>query len=115
MIDYEVKFQRATAELERAGLQKHAKPAPFVRILRRAGFRPKPGLYRRKISRLTWDPLVMGGVWGLGIYTYFSPPLCMVPRLALWSLLFGVSMALFAEYNIWRTRRKHKLSKWEDL
>ncbi|WP_368669865.1 DUF6404 family protein [Roseibium sp. RKSG952] len=114
MIDYEVKFQRATAELERAGLQKHAKPAPFVRFLRGAGFRPKPDLYRRKISRLMWDTLVMGSLWGLGMYI-FSPSFRAVPPLAMSSLLYGVSMALFAEYNIWRTRRKHKLSKWEDL
>ncbi|WP_367646922.1 DUF6404 family protein [Ruegeria arenilitoris] len=115
MSDYEAKFQRATAELEDAGLQEPGKSTPYVRFFRRAGCRPKPELYRTKVSRLTWDPLVMGGLWGLGLYVFLSPPLCMVPRLAICSLLFGVSMALCAEHNIRTTRRKHKLSKWEDL
>lgn len=125
MNDYERKFDLATAELEYAGLQERGYPAPSLRILRAVGLKPKPDFYCSRVSRLIWTSLSSGGPWGVFVYLFVNIysfyhfytflPSDQIPRLILTSIVFGVSIALLRERDISRGRRRHNLSRWEDL
>lgn len=115
MIDYERKYQLAIAELENAGLQERGVTPPIIRFLRTIGCKPRPQYYRSTVSRFAYDPLILGGFWGLAMILVTGTPMRLLAVWVLASAAFGYSLTILSEVSIIRQRKRQKLSRWEDL
>jgi hypothetical protein len=115
MSDYERKYQRATAELENAGLQERGVTPPVTRFLRKIGCEPRPQYYRTTVSRFAYDPLILGGAWGLGMFFVTDVPVCLIAMFVLVSAAFGYLLTGLSEITILRQRKRQNLSNWEDF
>ncbi|WP_367647754.1 DUF6404 family protein [Ruegeria arenilitoris] len=106
MSDYERKLQLAATKLQAAGWQKSPKPTPDVRVLRYFGFEPRPFAYRSRVARITFGLLLFGGGWGTGMFIMSNTVQCNASRLVIGSILIGAILTLYAEYGVWRYRKK---------
>lgn len=111
--DYHRRLDHAFRECETAGLSRYTYDPWPDRILRRMGLRPRPPHYRgRSWLAVTMSLVAIGwtaGAWLLG--PEHTSGLRAVVGGLIMALIVGVGQA-------WETghqRRKHGLSKWEDL
>ncbi len=116
MDDHNRKFTAALAELDKAGIT-GARAWPLdARLMRRLGLKRRPPLYQpfwwSVISfglsfAISWGLVMWVGLWrqnGQSITTSIN-------LAALAGLLFGLGMAVFNQYS----RKRHSLSRWDDL
>lgn len=86
-----------------------------LRFLRIIGCKPIPHYYRTTVSRFAYEPLIFGGLWGLGMFLVLDVPDCLIPTLVLGAATLGYALTGLSEITILQQRRRQNLSKWEDL
>lgn len=111
--EFDRKLERAREELAATGMLASNDDHHIDRLLRRLGLRLRPPHYR--------DPIR----YGLGMTVYFTLAMGAFMRATQWPssagdnlvpaiiavILFGVGMAAIMAHG----RRKHRLSRWDDL
>jgi hypothetical protein len=89
---------------------------PLCRLVRRFGYPVKPPHYEGWLTNVLVFGVGIGLVWGMAMW-FFSwhpmgiDPLFALRQTALFSGLFGLSMASF----LWLRRKQLKLTPWEQL
>ncbi|MFC6588266.1 DUF6404 family protein [Sulfitobacter pacificus] len=116
MTEYARRFAAAMAELEATKIWRSNYNPPMMKLQRRLGWKMRPPHYARFWRIAVGYALWFGPVWG--VLMWFASwrgqgfsLLSAVGASAVAGILFGVLMAAYYA----RARRRHKLSKWEDL
>ncbi len=116
MNDYDRKFQAAIDEATHAGIWEINANPPLIRLLKKIGLNPKPPHYGSIWTTSLGLAIWFGSVWGtmmwFALWRTDDMPLtaALVSSLCA-GTIFGVLMAI--QY-MWG-RKKHNLSKWNDL
>ncbi|MEM0989834.1 MAG: DUF6404 family protein [Pseudomonadota bacterium] len=113
---YDERVAKAEAELVAAGINLSNGMPPVFRLMRAAGFQPRPPHYSsfNRIALSMGAPfgLLFGGVMWLVVWSDEGMPMPLVlAAVVLSGALFGFAMA----YLTRRAAEKHGLSDWEEL
>jgi hypothetical protein len=115
MSEYERKFQAAMGELIQAGVWRLNANPPYVRLMRKLGFKPRPPHYvpfsRVAISEGIWMACAFGLVsWLLD----WHPDLHLNIAVVI-SVMVGAFFGIFMAFDYYATRKKYKLNNWQSL
>lgn len=116
MNEYERKFDAAMAEMAATNMWRSNYAPPLMSLQRRMGWLVRPPLYASFWRVVLGYALWFGPIWG--VLMWFTSwrgqgfsVMVAVGASAFAGLLFGLLLALFYA----KARRKHRLSRWEDL
>lgn len=111
--DYHRRLDHAFRECETAGLSRYTYDPWPDRILRRMGLRPRPPHYRgRSWLAVTMSLVAIG--WTAGAWL-FGPEHTSGLRAVVGGLIMALIVGVGQAWETGHQRRKHGLSKWEDL
>lgn len=107
------KLQRALEEVAAAGIWASHYDPPIYRLMRRFGLRLRPPHYASPSRFGLGLAIYFALAWGVFMQIFAWPALTManVASAALAGAFFGICMTAIMAYG----RRKHRLSRWEDL
>ncbi len=116
MNDYERKFERAVGELSQAGLWEPDKLPYDIKFQRQLGFQPKPEWYRPVLLNFIREAVVLA-VLLLGVKMVFGwrPGTATFVPMVLVYLVLGMFLAGMGVVIRRNERKKHNLSRWDDL
>jgi len=116
MSDYEHKFQAAMRELEQTNIWRSNYSPPALRLQRRLGQEARPPHYASFWRTMIGYGFWFGGVWGILMWFAqwralgYSMTAAVITA-AVAGVFFGL---MIAGYYAW-SRRKHRLSNWDEL
>lgn len=116
MSEYQRRFEAAEAELDAAGVWPSNAVPPYIRFVRKLGFKPVlphyMPLWRTFLGQSTFFILLMAFVSLSSLFGDSSKPVSDLLSNAVWiGLALGLSMTVY----IYSVRRKYALSKWKEL
>lgn len=117
MDDYERKFRRAHAEMEKAGICAEGEIDPPLRFLKAIGLKPIPNLYWSTAAHYLYYflCLVVAMSFALFVLQILQKKPIFVPNMLGPAVLSAIPMTAFWAFVILRERKKHGLSRWSDL
>ncbi|NVK30927.1 MAG: hypothetical protein HWE20_07980 [Gammaproteobacteria bacterium] len=117
MSDFEARYSRAIAELDRIGVDPMIAKPPYHRLARRIGLRLRPPLYRDN------NGLFLAAAYGYGIgvmvLSLVIDVLSATPMIWMDYVTRGITVGvIMGLWELWRMRRhkaKYTLTPWEFL
>lgn len=112
----ERRYLAALAEMDRAGIWVSNANPPALRMLRNMGLAARPPHYARAWPRFFVFAVFFGALWGLFMWfgQWQASGLPLTYTLAFAALAGTMFGAMMSGYYAW-SRRRAKLSRWEDL
>lgn len=116
MTDFDRKFAKAQAELEKTGMWASNTYPPVQVMLSKIGVKTRPPHYAPFIVAFNISAISFAGAWGGLMWLLTWSNAGMDPNRAISiAVITGVAFGLFMAFSYARGRQKHNLTPWHKL